>query len=167
MDAKIFERWVRAHEEADRETLAELMHEEFVFEQAGLSDPLDKEEYLTLVEALHRAFPDLDVEAETHTIDDGLVEWQQRFAATHERDLDLTRLGLPFFWSTGTDVDVDADTARTRIDDGRVRAHAIDDPQAGIAGLIAEIETGVEEIRQEARQHEPKAPGVPSAYANP
>lgn len=160
MVARIFEEWIRAHEEADRETLAELTHEEFVFEQAGLSDPLDKEEYLTLVEALHRAFPDLDVEAEARTIDDGLVEWQQGFAATHERDLDLTRLGLPFFWSTGAVVDVATDAARTRIDDGRVKEHAIEDPKAGIAGLLAELETGLEEIRREARQHEPRAPGI-------
>lgn len=161
MHVEIIEEWVQAHEEADRETLDDLMHEEFVFEQAGLPEPLGKEEYLNLVEALNLAFPDLGVDVETEEVtDDGLVQWRQGFEATHEHDLDLTRLDLPFFRSTGDAIDVAAERARTRIRDGLVREHAVEDPQAGIAGLLDEVETGIEKIREEARRHEPQAPGL-------
>lgn len=161
MDDEIFERWVRAHERGDTETLAEYTADEFVFEQQGLPVRLDKDDYIAMVEALHRAFPDLGVEATAESVDgDGVVEWHQRLSATHEQDLDLTQLGLPFFLSTGHSVKLSAEDARTRIRDGRVVQHAIEDPEAGIAGLLQELEVGLEAIREEARQHEPRAPGV-------
>lgn len=160
MDEEIVERWVRAHEEADSETLDELMDEEFVYEQAGFPKRLDKEEYLHLVEALHWAFPDLGVEAETEGASDGVVQWRQRLQATHERDLDLTNLGLPFFWSTGNTIQLSADDARTYLRDGLITEVAIEDPHAGLAGLLSEVETGVKQIREEARQHDPAAPGL-------
>lgn len=161
MDVEILERWVKAHEEGDTDTLEQCMDDEFVFEQEGLAKPMDKQEYVDLVEALHMAFPDLGLSIGTESVDEeGLVEWKQSLTATHEQDLDLTRLGLPFFLSTGNDIDLSADTVRTRIQDGRVTEHAIEDASAGIAGLIDELETGLEEIREEARDHEPRAPGL-------
>lgn len=161
MAVEILEQWVQAHEDGDTETLERCMDEGFVFEQEGLPQRLDKDEYLDLVEALHRAFPDLGVNIGTESVpEEGLVEWQQSLTATHEQDLDLTGLGLPFFLSTGSTVDLSAETVRTRIQDGRVIEHAIEDPSAGIAGLLEELETGIEEIREEAQDHEPRAPGL-------
>lgn len=161
MDTEIFDRWVQAHEEGDRQTLAECMGDGFVFEQEGFPKQLDKEEYLDLVEAIHRAFPDLGVEADAESMDeDGIVEWEQDLSATHEQDLDLTGIGLPFFLSTGNEIELSTPGIRTRIRDGRVIEHAIEDPTAGIAGLLDEVETGLEAIREEAQAHEPQAPGL-------
>jgi hypothetical protein len=161
MDTGILERWARAHKEGDTETLAECMDEGFVFEQEGLSHELGKEEYIELVDAMHRAFPDLAVEFGPESVDeDGTVEHEQALTATHEHDLDLTELGLPFLMSTGNEIELSADAARTRVDGGRITEHAIDDPSAGIAGLLDELETGLEAIRREAEDHEPNAPGL-------
>lgn len=161
MDVEIIRRWVDAHETGDREALAEHMADGFVFEQEGLSRPLNKEEYLDLVTELNRAFPDLGVEAYGEPIDDeeGRVRWSKRFSATHEQDLDLTDLDLPFFVSTGTEIAVDMDQVSTHIEDGQIIVHEIEEPSAGITALFDELETGIDEIRREAREHEPRAPG--------
>jgi hypothetical protein len=159
MDVDIFQAWVQAHDEADRETLAELMDEEFVYEHAGFPEPLDKEEYLHLVEALHLAFPDLELEVQGTTVEDGLVEWGPRLEATHERDLDLTDLGMSFFCSTGHGIDVAGEGARTRVADGSIQAHRVPDPETGIGGLVAQVENGIEALREEARGHDARAPG--------
>lgn len=160
-DEEIFERWVEAHEHGDTEALADCMADDFVFEQEGLSKQLDKQEYLALVEQLHNAFPDLGLEARSTSIEesDGTIRWQQGLSATHEQDLDLTELGLPFFFSTGNKLDLDADEVRTQLDDGRITSQVVDDASGSLGGLLDQLEDGLESIRQEARERDSEPPG--------
>jgi hypothetical protein len=155
-DEEIFQRWVQAHARADTDSMAQYMDDDFLFEQAGMEKRFDKDEYLDLVDAMGRAFPDLDIDASEvdHDADANEIRWRKELSATHEQDLDLTELGLPFFFPTGENVEVDADEARTRIEDGKIARHALDGDETGLASLLSQVESGLEGLREEARSHE-------------
>lgn len=155
-DPDILERWVRAHERGDTSELEECMAESFVFEQEGFPKALDKQEYLALVEELHHAFPDLGLRVDPlGAEEEGTFRWREVLSATHEQDLDLTDLGLPFFFSTGRGLDLAAGPARMRVEDGQVTEHVIEDASGGPRGLLAELQRGLDAIRREAREREP------------
>lgn len=158
-DEELFERWVHAHQQGDTDALEECMAEGFEFEQEGFGKTLDKQEYLVLVEEMHNAFPDLGIEASKPSREDERsLAWQQGFSATHENDLDLTELGLPFFFSTGNQIEVEPDAVRAEIEEGRITRHVIRGESGGFERLLTELEDGLAAIRKEAKNRDPRTP---------
>ncbi len=136
-DIEIIRTWMAAIEAGDRETVASLTDEGFIFEHTGDAERWDRRTFLEAMAALHEAFPDW-----RHNPDRFHVEGQEVLSRLHPTGtqqglLDLGFMEGPRIAPTGLKVELATEEGHWQIRDGKVaQAQFEGPPSAGFTGLM-------------------------------
>ncbi len=132
-------RMVACLEAKDVAQAATHIHDDFGFSGFG-SDPLNKEQFLSLMKALFAAFPDWSYRPRELRADGDAVRFKTQVTATHTGMLAGLDPGMAPLPATGKKVTLPQDQVECTIRDGKVVTMKVDVPEGGgIPGILAQI----------------------------
>jgi predicted ester cyclase len=131
---EIAEVYADAFNAGDLDTLADLLADDFQF-SGPVPDPIDRDQFLVLMEVMWNAFPDLQFNTRLVDISRNVVRFTNQLAGTHTGDLDLSFMGMGVIPATGRSFSMAREDGESVVDDGYVVSTHIY-PTEG-AGLIA------------------------------
>jgi predicted ester cyclase len=131
---EIAEVYADAFNAGDLDTLADLLADDFQF-SGPVPEPIDRDQFLVLMEVMWNAFPDLQFNTRLVDISRNVVRFTNQLAGTHTGDLDLSFMGMGVIPATGRSFSMAREDGESVVDDGYVVSTHIY-PTEG-AGLIA------------------------------
>jgi predicted ester cyclase len=139
---EIAKAYVAAFNAGDFKTLAKYLAADFQF-SGPIPQPVGRDQFLSLMENMLRAFPDIKFNTQLVSIDGNVVRFTNQLAGTHTGDLDLSAMGMGVIPATGKSFSMARENGESVIEDGYVvSTHVAPTKGAGMIAILHQI--GVE-----------------------
>jgi predicted ester cyclase len=132
-------RMVACLEAKDVVQAATHMHDDLQFSGFG-SDPLNKDQFVSLMKALFAAIPDWSYHPRELRAEGDTVRFRAQVTGTHSGMLAGLNPGMAPIAATGTKITLPGDQVECTVRDGKVATVKVESPaDGGIRGIIAQM----------------------------
>ena len=123
----------------DLDAVAGYLSDDFQF-SGPTPEPVGKGPYIGLTKTMLAAFPDINYNARTTSVEGDVIKTTSQLTGTHTADLDLTPMGMGVIPATGKSFSNPEEVGEMRVKDGKVVSWEIERTEGGgLAGILAQL----------------------------
>ena len=123
----------------DLDTVAGHLSEDFQFIGA-MPEPVGKDQYIGLTKTLMAAFPDINYNARSASVEGDVIKTTSQLTGTHTADLDLTPMGMGVIPATGKSFSNPTEEGEMKVEGGKVVSWSIHRTEGGgLMGILAQL----------------------------